>query len=681
MALQQSHPELASEQAYVDHAYECMDRMHADVARFGSHGRNDYELAVFANWKRARMAALSDQVSALVFGRLDQTDDQTFYIGRHHIRDEAYETVVVDWRAPVAKAFYRANPADPMSLQRRRQYLQDGRTLLGISDDFFDASSMGGSGIRGVEVLRRELQRQRAGEMRDIVATIQAEQDLIIRSPLEGVVVVQGGPGTGKTAIGLHRASFLLYEHRETLQRQKVLVVGPNPAFMRYIEKVLPSLGETAVVQRTIDELLVPLVPIASRDPLPVARLKGDPRMVEVIARALAARARPMEEDITIRVQGATMTLTLAAVEAEVARIRAIDAPYKTGRATLRDALLLSLYQQYQSKLRVGSMAQDFEAVARDIRTDPGFTTALTAVWPAVGVTTLISDLLRSPTKLARAAEGILSRDEQNLLIRRGAGKVADHPWSAADRPLLDEAYALIEGLPDRHGHVVVDEAQDLSPMQMRMLSRRALDGSMTILGDLGQATGAWAHDDWAEVLERLDTPAGARVEELTLGYRVSPAIMEVAASILREAMPTLRAPDSVRAERGDVHVAPCDTDAFAPSVARLASALRARVGFAAVISADETYDEIAAAMRGAGLTFGEASREGLTEDLTLVRASWAKGLEFDGVLVAEPAAIVNEGGLRLLYIAMTRALRSLVVAHATPLPSPLAEGLARAAA
>jgi DNA helicase IV len=674
MALEQTHPELASEQTYIDEAYRWMDLMYHEVAGFAAHGRNDFELEAFERWKLARMAALSDQVSALVFGRLDSDEAETFYIGRHHVWGERRKTMVVDWRAPVAKAFYRASTVDPMGLVRRRQYLQDGRVVLGISDDAFTGPDAlrGIDGIRGGAVLQAELGRQRAGEMRDIVATIQAEQDVIIRAPLEGIVVVQGGPGTGKTAIGLHRASFLLYEHREHLSRSKVLVVGPNPTFMRYIAKVLPALGETAVTQRTIHEL-APLVRAAGRDDRDAQRIKGDARLATVISKAIQQRSRPMTQDVVLRVQGATLTLSRHEVGTTTAHIRASSPPHKQGRTMTREQLMLSLYRQYQARLREGSSPVDVDTFSRGLRADGGFKAVLDAVWPAVAPTTLVRELLTKPPVLATAAEGILTPDEQRAVVRKRGAREA---WSDADRALLDEAHAQIEGAPDRYGHVIVDEAQDLSPMQIRMLARRTKDGSMTILGDLGQATGAWAHDRWGEVLEHLDAPGGSRVEELTLGYRVSPAIMKVATSVLRVAAPGLHAPSAVRAEQGNVHIAALDEASFGATVARLAVALKADVGFAAVIAPDGEYERVRRAMAAADVTFGEATRDGLTNDLTLVATSGAKGLEFDGVVLVEPAAIVAEDGLRMLYIAITRAMRSLVIAHHTPLPDALTERL-----
>ena len=660
MTLEQTHPELPAEQAYVAHAYDCMGAMYERVASFGGHGRNDFERLAFEQWQTARMAALSDTISALVFGRIDQTNNERYYIGRHHVMDGERETVVVDWRAPVARAFYRAGASDPMGLRSRRHFLLDGRDVLGISDDHLDHED----DIHAPEILQVELNRQTPGRMRDIVATIQAEQDRIIRAPMEDVLIVQGGPGSGKTAIGLHRASYLIYEHREELTKRKVLIVGPNPTFMRYISQVLPSLGETAVRERTIHEL-APIVQTEPTTHLEGERIRGDARMAEVLRRALAARIRLATSDAVIPTHGARVTLTADEVNVQVERIRGKGVAHTDGRRQLRDALLMKVYRAYQRRLRPGSLPLGYDEIARQVRKEPAFTGLLDSVWASVGAKGLVTEVVTKPAALAAAADGILSADEQRAALRpRGQTR----RWTPADRILLDEASALVDGPPDQHGHVVVDEAQDLSPMQLRMLARRTV-GSMTVLGDLAQATGPWGHRTWDEVAEHL--PGAARVEELTLGYRVSPAIMEVAANVLAVAMPGLNAPRSVRAEPGTVHVAPI-TGADGDAVPRLAQALRSDVEFAAIIAPDDMVDDVRASLAAAGVAAADAREEDMRTDLTVVPASIAKGLEFDGVLLVEPAAIVAQGGLNLLFICLTRAMRSLVIAHTEAVPDEL---------
>ncbi|HVL82240.1 MAG TPA: ATP-binding domain-containing protein [Actinomycetota bacterium] len=664
MTLDTVHPELEREQAYVDHAYACMDRMRAEASGLTPVGRNDFEQEAFDRWQRARVAALSDTTSALVFGRIDRVEDEAFYVGRHHVRDEGFETVVVDWRAPVSRAFYQAHRTDPMGLRRRRHFLVDGREVLGIADDDLTA---GTDHLRAEDVLAHELGRARTGTMRDIVATIQAEQDEIIRAPLAGAVVVQGGPGTGKTAIGLHRAAFLLYEHRRRLERLGVLVLGPNPVFVRYVEQVLPSLGEAAVMQLAVADLS-PWVRVRAGDDPRTERLKGDQRMAVVLRRALQARRRDPEGDLEMRFEGHRFTLTAEAVREHVSTLIARGAIYRDARERLRDALVVDGYRAYAEAVDEGVTAP-FEEVSSAIRRDPSFRRLVDRVWPAASPEPLVDGLLTSPSRLSAAAAGVLSDEEMGLLRRPKARKGEPVRWTRADRPLLDEARALIEGPPDRYGHVVVDEAQDLSPMQLRMVARRCPHGSATILGDLGQASGVWAHDDWTEVVEHLETPDGSHVTELTLGYRVSPAIMEVASAVLARTAPGLRAPRSVRREPGRVTFTPASPDAVGAEVAQVAADLAGDDGSVAVIAPQPVYEQVREGLITAGLSFGEADRQGLEQTITLVPVRRCKGLEFDAVVCVEPRLVVEEDGPRMLYVALTRAMRSLAVVWSGDLP------------
>lgn len=678
MTIDEGHPELPAEQAYVEHAYRCLETMLADVRELRYLGSDPFEEEAFDRFKRTRIAALSDTTSALVFGRIDERSGETFHIGRHHVRDADRDAVVVDWRAPVAESFYRASSTDPMGLWRRRRFLAEGRRLLGISDDRLDAPGTA-SDARADEILQRELERRRGGMMRDVVATIQAEQDVIIRSPLRGVVVVQGGPGTGKTVVGLHRAAYLLYEHRNRLERTGVLVVGPNPVFVRYVSEVLPSLGESAVTQLPIDALSP--VPVRGTEAPEVARLKGDARMATVVDRALADRRRPVSEDVELAVGSVRFVLPAADVEAEADGLRERGVVYREGRERLRDALLVTAHRRYSERLHAGTLGEGFDTVTREVRRHRSFRSAVDRVWPSVASDRLVRDLLASPSRLERAGDGILTVAERRLLRRRRAPKGADEPWTSADGPLVDEARALIEGPPDRYGHVICDEAQDLSPMQLRMLARRCRSGSVTALGDLGQATGVWAHDDWDQLLEHLPTTEGARTEELTLGYRVSAEITELAAAILRETAPSLRPPTSVRRERGRVQVIRSQAAGLPADVADAAHGLLEDVPGGAVLVPRALLNDVRAALRERRLPFGEADRGELTKDLTLVPVDQAKGLEFEGVVVVEPSRVVSDGGLRLLYVAVTRAMRRLVVVHAEELPPALRSVRERASA
>jgi DNA helicase IV len=411
---------------------------------------------------------------------------------------------------------------------------------------------------------------------------------------------------------------------------------------------------------------LAPIIRTTPTAEVDAERIKGDARMAAVLRGALDTRFAPPDDDVVIGVHGARVTLGAGEIADEVARVRTKQVGHTEGRGQFRDALLMRIYRGYQRRLRPGSLPLEYEVVAKEARADEHFRALIDDAWAPVGARALVTEILTKPAALARAADAILTDDEQQAIIRtRGKANV----WTPADRVLLDEAASLIEGRPQRYGHVVIDEAQDLSPMQLRMLERRA-SGSVTVLGDLGQATGPWAHREWSEVARYL-TDGSAHVDELTLGYRVSPAIMTLAGRVLARSMPRLRAPSSVRAEPGEVHVAP----ASGPDDAvRLAVALGRRIDFGAVIAPDAELDALRDAFARAGVSVGDAREEEIAGALTLVPAGIAKGLEFDGVLLVEPAAIVAQGGLNLLYICLTRAMRALVIAHRGPLPDALAE-------
>lgn len=669
MALETAHPALAEEQGYVDGAYACLESMLEEVRGLRFRGVDELERQAFEQWRRVRVAALSDTSSALVFGRIDDRQGEAHYIGRHHVRDDRYNTVVVDWRAPVATTFYRASAHDPMGLWRRRRFLVDRREVLGITDEDL-AGGVDAADARADEILQHELERQRGGRMRDIVATIHAEQDVAIRAPLKGVIVVQGGPGTGKTAIGLHRAAYLLYEHRRHLERRGVLVVGPNPVFIRYISQVLPSLGEAAVTQLPVDAL----ASIGRRVPElhpEAARLKGDARMAEVVRRALGERFGRIGDDLELVVRGSRFTLRAEEINREAETLRSRGGPYRSGREALRDRLVGMCYTAYERSLPAGAQPEGFAAFTSALRREGSFRRLMDEVWPSVTPERLVTDLYASPGRLSRACEGLF-RPAERRHLRRSRPETR-RGWTAADGPVVDEARTLVDGPPERYGHAVVDEAQGLSPMQLRMIARRCHEGSATVLGDLGQATGIWAHDEWEEILRHFPGSQTAQVTELTLGYRVCPAVMEVATGILREAAVGVRPPVSVRRERGEVVARRMAEGERAGAVVAAAQQLRAELGAAAIIAPAAAVEEVRSALREAGEPYAEADRD-LTEPITVVPVERAKGLEFEGVVLAEPAAIVEEGGLRLLYVAVTRAMRNVIVVHAGELPSSMAD-------
>jgi DNA helicase IV len=668
--------ELGLEQAAVDDAYDALAAMRDRTRNLfdrimatGGFQDLDHEVAM-----RRRIAALGDSARPLVFGRIDEESGDRWYVGRRHVEDEHNDPVVVEWRTPVAEPFYRARPGEPHGLVRRRHLMVEDRRVLSIADDVFGdgeaVAELGEVRLRGGDALLAELERSRTGLMLDIVATIQVEQDEVIRAPLDGLLTVQGGPGTGKTAIGLHRAAYLLYNHPE-LARDEVMVLGPSRAFLGYIAQVLPSLGEEAVLQVTLADL-VPDIALGGEDDDVAQIVKGDARMARVIANAVEQRRGSLAEGFVVRVGFDRARVEAAEVAELVAEQVARDVPYKAARAALRTRLVNLVYK------RMGNFEADPRDLTRAIRADQRVRAALDAVWPAVSPSALVRELLSEPARLAAAADGILDRDEQDAILRSRSAK-----WATADLALLDEARDRLVGHTPTYGHVVVDEAQDLSPMQLRMIGRRAPAGSVTVLGDLAQATAAWTHSSWAEVASYLPTPAGISARELTLGYRVPGQVLDLAARLLPVAAPTVPVTESVRPGRGAPRIVAAPPGDLFAVAADEAAALADEGYLVGCIVATGAEADAVAAFAAAGVDFGTTEREGILKRVTVLAAPTAKGLEFDAVVVVEPAAIVATAGddarrgLRLLYVALTRPIQHLTVVHAAALPDALTGAVA----
>ena len=665
------HPEVAAEQAYIDEAYRHLAGMRMRTARAAAvsdGAAQAVDSAIAQQHLSHRLGSLDVDLPGLSFGRLDDEDGSRWYVGRRHVEDDRGDPVVVDWRADVAVPFYRATAVDPLGLRRRRRFVMTGRRVDDLFDEVFDdPDSVDAAHHGGIpDPLLAELERERTGEMRDIVATIAAEQDEVIRAPLDTCLVVQGGPGTGKTAVGLHRAAFLLYEHRRQLDADGVLVIGPNPIFLRYISQVLPSLGETAVRQTTLERLLAGT---AYRrrgvDGDPAARIKGDARMATLLARAAAATVHPPERDVEAATAWGTVRLGSEAVAEALTEIRARGVPHNVGRAALRARLVRLVRRGLVA--RRGEEVATTEAVDASLRADRGWQRALDRMWPPLNAATLVRRLLTNRNALRTAAGGLLDAGERALLGRPATPRVTDEPWTLDDLALLDEAEALLVGPPPAYGHVVVDEAQDLSAMGLRALARRSHARSMTVLGDLAQATAPGAQSSWDEVVAHLGSPATAWRTDLDLGYRVPAAIVDVANRLLAEAAPGITPCRSVRLDGRPprfVAVEPAlGADGLRDEAGAAASELAGRYGSVAVIGPLD----LAPPARG--------------QRVDVLAPPDAKGLEFDAVVVVEPAAIAGgtARGLRLLYVALTRAVQELVVIHSRPLPPALQPKRARA--
>lgn len=627
-----------------------------------------------ALYRRAR--ALADDPSLpLFFGRIDRPDE-VFYIGRRHVMDEAGDPVVIDWRADVSRAFYRATRRDAHGLVLRRRYGFDHGELTSFEDEHL--TDAGEHDVTS-RILTEEIERPRVGPMRDIVATIQPEQDEVVRAVLNRTVCVQGAPGTGKTAVGLHRAAYLLHTHREQLARSGVLVVGPNSAFLHYIGQVLPTLGELDVRQVTVAELVDGRaaggsgraggsyrVPVIATDPPDVAALKGDARLAEVIRRAVWGHLTAPEETLVVPRGSRTWRVPAHRIADTVNALRERGDGYGTGRSLLAQRLAHLVLLRMEAS---GEITDD--RVQNTIARSKPVKDYVDAVWPAVDPVRLVMRLLGDADFLATAADGILGPDEQRALLwQRPARGPKSARWTHADAVLIDEARGAVERTPGV-GHVVLDEAQDLSPMELRAVGRRAARGSATVLGDIAQGTTPWATPSWDEALGHLGV-AEAHLEVLRNGYRVPAAVVEFAAPLLPEIAPGIEPPVPVRSNPGELDVVPTRSLDAGDVIEHVRAALD-RPGSVGVIAADDQIGDVTALLTSEGLAHLVLPSD---EDarLTVVPATLAKGLEFDHVVVVEPSRIVaaEPRGLRRLYVVLTRAVSSLAVVHAQPLPSAL---------
>ncbi|WP_367126022.1 ATP-binding domain-containing protein [Streptomyces phytohabitans] len=613
----------------------------------------------------------------LFFGRLDFAPDpraagdhagQAYHVGRMRVaRDPAVPPLAVDWRAPVARAFYQASARDPRGVAVRRRFgwapgsRGDSADLTALEDEH-----LGRGETRTSALLAGEIERPRVGPMRDIAATIQPEQDDLVRADLAVSLCVQGAPGTGKTAVGLHRVAYLLYTHHQRVRRGGMLILGPNRAFLAYIAAVLPALGETGVRQATLHEEIA-RHPVTARDDDTAARVKHDVRMAEVLRRALYGRVRADASEPLVVPDGSYRWRVPAdEVAALVRDVRAEEPPYATGRERVRTRLVRAV--QRRAEHRAGPRTA---AWTRRISRARPVAELLDAVWPDAVPEQVLAELLADPGALAVAADGLLDADEQRALRWAAPPRTyRSARWSAADAVLLDEVAGLVER-PAGYGHVVVDEAQDLSPMECRAVARRSPFGSLTVLGDLAQGTTPWAARDWPRFLAHLGKP-DAVVAPLSTGFRVPGAVAVLANGLLGHLGVDVPPTRSLRRD-GEARIEPVD-DVAEATVAAVNSAL-ARAGSVAVVAADDTAPELRAALRAAGVDAHGPDSAGAR--VTVVPASAVKGLEYDHVVVAEPAAIVRAEprGLNRLYVALTRAVSRLHVVHAEPLPPALDPG------
>jgi DNA helicase IV len=757
------------EQEYITGLYERLDELReraasrlAGVQQTGGTPAARTEREALAASYRHQVAQLDAAENGLCFGRLEFTDGSRSYIGRIglHADNETYDQLLMDWRADAARPFYLATAASPGDVRVRRHIASRGREVLRLDDEVLDLAAADPTrheGLTGEAALLAALAASRTGRMRDIVETIQAEQDRIIRARLPGVLVVQGGPGTGKTAVALHRAAYLLYTYRRQLEKRGVLVVGPNSTFLRYIGQVLPSLGETSVLLATVGDLM-PGVRAAGSESAETARVKGLLAMAGVVARAIRDRQRVPAAGFEVRFDGRNYRIGRPALVRARERARRSRRPHNQAMRIFASEAVTALTNIVADQLGADPLAselaggndragrrsnlmsrEDFDDLRADLRSDPEVRRAMAGMWPELTPQQLIGDLLASRRLLASAAPDLPEHERELLFRPAGAA------WTPADVPLLDEAAELLgtddtakraaarrrrrqqeayaQGVLEiigRHedadpealmgadlldaaalaarfdedaartpaeraaadrtwafGHVIVDEAQELSPMAWRMLMRRCPAKSMTVVGDVAQTGDIGGSTSWSDALG-AHVGDRWRLATLTVNYRTPAEIMSVAAGLLAEIDPAAEPPSSVR-DSGEV---PWRCLVAAPdlgsSVAQAAQALAARSsdGTLAVITPARRLAEVREAV---GTLLPEAVLSDRDPDLeqpvVVLTVRQVKGLEFDSVLIAEPGEIAAESprGLADLYVAMTRATRRLGVVHAGPLPAALA--------
>lgn len=746
-----SGAELALEQAYVDRLYTRLDLLRARTEQALATVRTQdsaetpqalSERDAFDTLHSERLAQLWAVENGLCFGRLDLEDGARRYVGRLGLSDDEYDQLLVDWRAPAAAAFYQATAANPEGVVRRRHITTRDRQVTSLDDEVLDLDALDEadrSTLTGEGALLSAVSAARTGRMRDIVATIQAEQDRVVRADLRGVLVVQGGPGTGKTAVALHRAAYLLYTHRERLRGAGVLVVGPNPTFLRYVEQVLPSLGETDVVLTTVGGLL-PGLTATTVDADEVARLKGDLRMAKLVENAVRERQRLPRADVEVLLDKARLVLTRQAADRARSRARRNRRGHNPARATFAKELLTGLAEQYARQLAgSGSRVLDAEDIAdlrEELREEPAVQSVLDDLWPLLTPQQLLRDLYADPAALSRAGRRLLSDVEQRLL-RRVRTPGSPEEWTEGDVPLLDEAAELLGDLPEHDpvaaararelaeeeryarealsamglgggmvtaeqlasryretgprlttaeraatdrtwafGHVVVDEAQELSPMAWRALVRRCPSRSMTVVGDLAQTGSSAGASSWQDVLAPFAPADRRRVEELTVNYRTPEEVMAVAADVLAAVAPGLAPARSVRAAGVEPRAVRADADLPA-AVVDIAREEAAAVGDGrvAVVVPDALLGPVAEAVRAGvdDVALGTAG-DALDHRVVVLSVRQTKGLEFDAVVLVEPAEVLAQSprGGSDLYVALTRATTRLAVVHAGALPEVL---------
>ena len=642
-------PELAAERAQLTFSRACRDRM---IERFGALDPDGAADEITKEYIEVTVAEALEDLrtpgAGDFFGRITEegpaprTNGDMWYVGRRHIENDQHDPVVIDWRAPIAAPFYRATHADPFGLAHRRRFMLAEGEITAYLDEQLDDPDHEAAGSGIPDPVLAEIGAARTGAMREIVATIQAEQDEVIRAPIGQCLVVQGGPGTGKTAVGLHRAAYLLFEHRRRLARDGVLVVGPNKVFLDYIGNVLPSLGERSVQQRTALDLCVPKVEITGEDSRDLRRHKGSPEMLAALEAAITGHILVPEEDLRIPLGARTLVITRDEFAGWLRQALAANAPVNKRRDSMKGLVQRDMLRRL-----------DRDDVWEKA---PALRAAITKAWPT-----------RLPIKLV----------DQLLAAEVPGPSGKKRRWTVADQFLVDEANSLLNGTPFTYGHVVVDEAQDHSAVALRCIGRRSPAGSLTILGDLAQSTTPAGQRDWAEALAFLVGTAAAEstVAHLTIGYRVPAPILDVANRLLPHTAVDTPASRSVRVDGTAPLVRQVATAELADAVAAEVRDVRHRHHNSGVVAPVALHASLAEAFERIGLHAVDRVHDLGHDDVPVFHAEAVKGLEFDGVVVVNPHEIFDGSalGARLLYVALTRAVQVLHIVTDTPLPTAIA--------
>jgi DNA helicase IV len=652
----------AVEQEYFDHAAECRERTRATLITALDNTASPKDAAAMRPDIEARLAKLGAPDEDVATGRFD-TEHGTLYVGKHLIRGGG-EPLVISWQAPAAEPYYRATFDKPLGVLWKRNFEAKKNRIIDFEDTVFAdlaarvAELTSNERLSINDTVLQDLDENRTAEMRDIVRTIHASQYELIRQPLDQLLIIQGGPGTGKSVVALHRVSWLLFNEK-TLSASDILVIGPNPTFTKYISSVLPGLGDHKIQHSDILSL-GPQSSDGRAEDRETAALKGFEGMVGLLERALRLRIRRLDNDKRLEI---VPGVALRAAWVNQAVSTASDAAsYNSGRQRFR-ALV--------------------ERAVRDVTRNPAaltaaiFENAVERIWPSLTPQSFLQDLLGSLERLTAAAGAEFLASDINRLYRQAAGRISDERWSDSDVALLDEAELLIRGSSGRtYRHIVIDEAQDLSPMQLRSIKRRSATGSLTLVGDLAQATNPMAPRNWESIADQLRKDAPVNQHTLELGYRVPRQIYDLAARLLPFIDPSIEPPQAIREGPSEPEIVKVDRDDIALTAVDKARGYAGRGLFVGIVCPEALQDEVAERLKSKGVSFADASEGKLGKSINLVSPAGSKGLEFDAAIVVEPELIAghNPVGLRTLYVALTRTTRYLTIVHTgvvLPFPSP----------